>query len=151
MVRRKKNITPGRTQRAYAEKRDIQVVLQDLELFSDGYYDIEIVYQDASTDEEVSLYKERGRKPIDRDGTYEEKKSWNETFSWFSRWNNFQETLKNSKKGVPVKIFRKKCEEANCKDVFCLFLLILALIMWICYLLWEKITIMLWIFSTRLE
>ncbi|MGQ9746210.1 MAG: hypothetical protein ACUVQZ_00345 [Candidatus Caldatribacteriaceae bacterium] len=113
MIRRKKIITAGRIQRAYAEKKDIQIVLQDLELFNDGYYDIEIVYRDAPTDEDTYIYKEKAVKPADSDRIYQERKVWKDIFPRFSRWDNFQEMLKNSEKNTPVKISCKKCKEVT--------------------------------------
>jgi|GEM_PF-1808928 DNA-directed RNA polymerase subunit N (RpoN/RPB10) len=106
-VRRKKILTPGRIQRAYTETGDLREALLKLELFEEGYYDIGMVYRDAPSAEEMSLYRESGVKP-----SYDVKVR-RRPYLRCEIWEKLRSMAELGENDVPVKIFCEKCGRGN--------------------------------------
>lgn len=107
MVRRKANITPRWIQQAYVEKKDIREALLELGLFEEGYYDLEIVYRDAPSAEEVARYRECGHK---ESSSFEiRRRPSRQTIIW----SKLQEIVESRTRGVPVKIRCEKCSRQS--------------------------------------
>lgn len=108
MVRRKKNVTPGRIQRSYTETKNIQEVLRNLGLFEDGYYDVEIIYKDAPDAEEMALYRESKAKSSG-DGKSSQMKVWRRPCLQSKLWSDLERMVGSTEKDVPIKIFCEQC------------------------------------------
>ncbi|MEN3186235.1 MAG: hypothetical protein ABDK94_10445 [Atribacterota bacterium] len=116
MVRRKKKMTFERIRMAYTEAKSHAEVLQSLELFEDGYYDIEVIYKDAPSAEEMALYRESGVKSSGKERS-SQMKVWRRPYLQSKLWEDLERMVGSIEKGIPVKIF---CEQRG-KDagIFC--------------------------------